>query len=117
MERAKFNKRVQKPGETMDSFIQDLHKIAADCKFGVLTDELIRDRIVAGVGDESLSEELQSKPDLTLEQAITRSRQTEERKRNQNIIRDTQDALAPRENGIKFTKPQAGLHKPLILHV
>ena len=30
-ERAKFNKRVQRPGEPVDLFIQDLYKLADDC--------------------------------------------------------------------------------------
>lgn len=87
VERAKFNKRAQKPGETVDSFIKDLHKLAAECNFGALKEELIRDRIVVGITDDVLSEELQSKPNLTLVQAIQLSRQAEDRKVNQPIIR------------------------------
>ena len=44
IERARFNKRVQRQSETNDSFIQDLYKIAEGCSYGVLEQEIIRDR-------------------------------------------------------------------------
>ncbi|GFS04633.1 Pol polyprotein [Elysia marginata] len=41
-----FNRRVQQPSESVDSFIQDIHKLADKCSYLTLKDELIRDRIV-----------------------------------------------------------------------
>ena len=76
VERANFNQRKQKPGEPIDNFIQDLHKLAAECEYGNLKEELIRERIVVGVLSDSLSEELQAKPKLTLSLAIQISRQS-----------------------------------------
>ena len=64
-ERAKFNRRDQKEGESVDSFITALHGLAEHCKFGVLREEMIRDRIVVGLKDLALSEKLQMDPDLT----------------------------------------------------
>ena len=86
--RAKFNKRVQKQGEEIDVFIQDLHKIADECEYGTLKEELIRDRIVVGVTDDMLSDKLQAMADLTLAQAIQHARQAETRKQSQALIRD-----------------------------
>ena len=93
VERAKFNKRVQKEGESIDTFIQDLHKLADECNYGTLKEELIRDRIVVGVIDDDLSLELQSKAKLTLTEAIQLSRQAEARKESQSIIRDKKEAV------------------------
>ena len=45
-ERAKFNSRIQKEGESADSFITSLYGLAEHCGFGTLHYELIRDRIV-----------------------------------------------------------------------
>ena len=58
-ERAKFNLRSQQEGESVETFITDLHCLAEHCEFGVLKDELIRDRIVVGLKDKKLSEKLQ----------------------------------------------------------
>src|SRR5207249_228345 len=48
-ERFLFNRRVQQPGESVDTFITDLFKLAETCEFAQLKDDLIRDRIVVGL--------------------------------------------------------------------
>lgn len=48
VESHKFNTRIQRAGEEIDSFIADLRRLAANCEFGTLK-ELIKDRIVCGV--------------------------------------------------------------------
>lgn len=65
LERAKFNLRSQQENETVDVFITDLFNLAEHCNFGVLREELIRDRIVVGIRDKALSEKLQLEADLT----------------------------------------------------
>ena len=59
VERVKFNRRVQNQGESVDSFIQDLYKLANEREFGGLKEELIRDGIVVGVREDT--NELQGK--------------------------------------------------------
>ena len=80
--------KYYKQGEEIDVFIQDLHKIADECEYGTLKEELIRDRIVVGVTDDMLSDKLQAMADLTLAQAIQHARQAETRKQSQALIRD-----------------------------
>jgi len=41
VERAHFNKRSQIAGESVDTFIQDLYRLADNCDYGVLKDSLI----------------------------------------------------------------------------
>ena len=82
----RFNKRSQIAGESVDTFIQDLYRLADNCDYGVLKDGLIRDRIVVGVLDDSLSDQLQSKASLTLAQAIQMSRQAESRAENRDLV-------------------------------
>ena len=41
----------------MDSFITDLHALAAHCEYKDLHDEMIRDRIIVGLRDAFLSVE------------------------------------------------------------
>ena len=67
VERARFNTRKQTPEESVDTFIQDLYRIAEDCDYGTLKDQLIRDRIVVGVLDDTLSDRLQAKSDSHLQ--------------------------------------------------
>ncbi|CAG5992962.1 unnamed protein product [Menidia menidia] len=86
-ERAKFNKRVQQLAEPVDSFITALYALAENCEYGALHDELLRDRLVVGLRDSSLSERMQLDKDLTLTKAITMARQSKEIKRQQTDLR------------------------------
>ena len=87
IERAKFNKRSQLPDEPAEQFIANLYNLASDCNFGDLKNELIRDRIVVGIRDASLSERLQMDPELTLEKAKTLVRQREAVREQQQTLK------------------------------
>jgi hypothetical protein len=87
-ERAKFNSRKQEQGEPVDNFIVDLYTLAENCQYGALREEMIRDRIVVGIGDGHLAEKLQLDPDLTLEKAVPQARQSEAVKQQQSTVRE-----------------------------
>lgn len=87
-ERAKFNTRIQKDGESVESFATDLRKLGEHCDYGQLLDEFIRDRIVIGIRDQQLSESLQLDADLTLEKALIKCRQKEAIRRQQNDLQN-----------------------------
>ena len=86
-ERAKFNQRTQMKGESVDTYETNLYKLAENCIFGELRDQLIRDRLVVGLRDYKLSEKLQLDAELTLEKAITQARQHETVKKQQPMFR------------------------------
>ena len=86
-ERAKFNSRKQDDGEPVDDFITDLYTLAKHCEYRELHDQMIRDRIVCGIKDAKLSERMQMDANLTLEKAITMSRQSESVKSQQATVR------------------------------
>ena len=90
VERARSNRRKQHPGEPIETFIQDLHCLAENCKYGTLKDELIRGRIIVGVLDDALYDRLQAKPKLTLAEAVRMSRQSEARQQNHAVVRGEQ---------------------------
>ena len=70
-ERARFNRRVQKEGESVEKFITSLYNLVETCDFGDLKNKMIRDRIVVGIRDQALPERLQTLADLTPEKAKT----------------------------------------------
>ena len=116
VERARFNRRIQRPGESIDSFIQDLYRLADECNYDSLKDDLIRDRIVVGVLDERLSERLQLKADLTLKQAVEISRLHETRKESRDVARGDINSTVefvkkpenPRKSKKQQSKPKGG---------
>ena len=69
-ERYIFNKRTQESGESLDHYLTDIIKQAGRCQYGTLKDELVRDRLVSGIQNDSTRRKLLSKKDLTLTKAI-----------------------------------------------
>ncbi|MCG8093299.1 MAG: hypothetical protein JAZ17_06670 [Candidatus Thiodiazotropha endolucinida] len=76
-ERAKFNQRKQNVGESAEQFIRSLYEISENCDFGTSKNDRIRDAIVIGILDKELSEKMQLRDDLTLENATTMARSSE----------------------------------------
>lgn len=76
-ERARFNRRSQKEGETAEQYITELYTLIEFCEYGDLKEEMLRDRLVVGIRDVGLSDKLQTDPDLTLERAKRMIRQKE----------------------------------------
>ena len=54
-ERVKFNQRKQESGKTIKPFITSLYKLAENCGYGTLRDDLVRYRLVVGIRDKQLS--------------------------------------------------------------
>ena len=70
-ERAKFNMRKQEEEESVVSFIADLYALDEHCGYNALHNEMIRDRLVVGLRDASLSEMLQLDAELTLDKVVS----------------------------------------------
>ena len=91
-DRAKFNSRSQREGESVEDFIYSVHALAQYCSYGDLHDKMIRDRIVVGICDAALSQKLQMDPDLTLEKATKMVRESEAVKKQQKTLRSEEAA-------------------------
>ncbi|GBM57176.1 hypothetical protein AVEN_55066-1 [Araneus ventricosus] len=101
-ERTQFNKRVKLDGESVNTFITALYTLAEYCEYGVLHDELIRDRIVVGIYNKNLSEKLQLDADFTLTKVIESVRLSE-------VVKEQQEKLIEKDsasvNAIPPNKP------------
>ena len=73
-ERVKFNS-MRQGNLTLHQFITGLQTQAKSCDYGVMRDELVRDRIVVGVADEKLREYLINLDGLDLQKCITKAKQ------------------------------------------
>ena len=76
-ERYLFNSSTQGPDEGIDEFVNRLRKQASSCKFGTLTDEMIRDRIVIGLQDKNTKLRLLKEEDLDLNKTVNICRASE----------------------------------------
>ena len=79
--------------------------MAQHCNYGTLHDEMVRDRIVVGLKDKTLSGKIQLKADLTLEKAINQARQKELVRQQQGIIRQ-EEPSASNADRVKSTRPR-----------
>ena len=76
-ERARFNRRDQKEGESAEEYITALYGLIETCEYGALKEEMLRDRLVVGIRDTALSERLQLNAELTLDKTKKAIRQKE----------------------------------------
>ena len=76
-ERHVFNTQNQRIGETIDQYVTELCTKAKSCEFGLLTESLIKDRIVCGITDDGTRSRLLREKDLTLSKALDISRANE----------------------------------------
>ena len=66
---------MEKEGESVEQYITEQYDLVEFCAYGVLKHEMLRDRLVVGIRDLSLSDKLQTDPMLTLEKTKTLMRQ------------------------------------------
>ena len=94
-ERARFNRRDQREGESIEQYLTALYELVEKCDYGELKDELLRDRIVVGIRDVALSEKLQLDATLTLEKAKQKVRQREAVKEQSSKLQGQGDKNDP----------------------
>ena len=92
-ERARFNHRNQLKGESAEQYITDLYRLAETCEYGDMTSQMIRDRLVVGIQNFKLSENLQMDPNLTLEKAKKLIRQSEAVHEHQAILQQAGNSV------------------------
>ena len=69
-ERFRFYKRTQEPHETVSTFIAALKSLAATCDFGDRLEEMLRDKLVTGLKEESTQRVLLTEKALTFARAV-----------------------------------------------
>jgi len=93
----KFNKHVQLAGESAEQFITALYHLAETCNYQDMKAEMICDRLVVGIRDQHLSQQLQMDPELTLEKAKTRTHQKEAVDKQQEFLNDVPEGAISSE--------------------
>jgi len=97
LERAKFNRRNQRVGETAEQYITALYSLVETCEYPAdLVDEMLRDRLVVGMRDSALVEHLQLDSELTLEKTKKAMRQKEAvKEQNQQLQSESGSGVSP----------------------
>ena len=108
-ERSNFNKRTQGENESAESFITAAHKLTETCEYDDLREELICDRIIAGIREQKLATTLMFDDKLTLDKYILQVRQEEQVRKEQEIMNEQQAALKSIENKLRYKQKPTSL--------
>lgn len=76
-ERYMFNKRDQKEGESFDTFLMDIKRLARTCEYKDNEEMMLRDRIVFGIYNSKLRTKLLETQNLTYTTAVEKCRADE----------------------------------------
>ena len=77
----------QKPGESLDEFLQSLHRLAKDCDFKPVTaaqyrEELVRDAFITGIASHSIRQRLLENKTLDLQSAFNQACSLDQAQKN-----------------------------------
>ena len=100
VERYKFHTRVHLPNETVSQFVAELRTIARYCNFKDTLKDLLRDRIVCGINDDTIQRRLLAEKKLTLDKALEIATGMEAAKQNLSEL-----------HGSSTTPKQEDVHK------
>ena len=67
--RFNFNSRTRQSHESVADFIAQLRQLSEYCNFGTNLNDMLRDRLVVGINNDTIQERLLAEVDLTFEQA------------------------------------------------
>ncbi|KAJ1131236.1 hypothetical protein NDU88_009575 [Pleurodeles waltl] len=68
--RYKFYTQPQDHHETINDFVSRLRELSVKCRFGLMTEELIRDQLIVQCRDRKIQERLWAAKDSTLQEVI-----------------------------------------------
>ena len=102
-ERARFYRRNQLDGESAEQYIMELYM--EDCEYSDMKAEMICDRLVVGIRDTALSEQLQIDADLTLDKAKRKIRQREAVHEQQRELKGAEKTSAVGEVQVRRKHP------------
>ena len=92
VQRFKFHTCFRRPGESVSMFLAELRALAQHCNFGATLDDMLRDRIVCGINDDSIQRRLLSEAKLTLKEALKLTLSYESATRNARELQVSQNS-------------------------
>ena len=102
-ERFKFYSAKQYPGQMMENFITEVKTLAASCEFGQ-EDDMVRDRLVMGIANNSLREKLMMDSKLTLKTCQEIIRTHEVNREQMKTMSQEKSSLEVSVDKIKISK-------------
>ena len=70
VQRFKFNSRVRKADESVRNYVAELRKLSEHCEYNDQLEDMLRDRLVCGIGNVQIQTKLLSEKSLTFKKAF-----------------------------------------------
>ena len=112
-ERFKFYKRIQENHESVSNFVAALKSLAATCDFGGKLEEMLRDKLVMGLKEESTQRVLLTEKNLTFARAVEIAVAREAAEKDAREFSQKTNSHTREVNAIKSTSKSGSMPKPL----
>ena len=77
VQRFKFHTRFRRPTETVAEYVSELRALSEYCNFGDSLEEMLRDRLVCGIANETIQSKLLAEKKLTYLDALALAQRLE----------------------------------------
>ena len=101
VERFRFYCRTRKPGESVANFLAQLRSLATRCNYGDSLENMLRDRLVCGINDDSIQKRLLAERNLTYKRAVELARGLETADRNVKLLKSGATSHIKRETPLQ----------------
>ena len=93
VQRFRFHTCFRKPGEAIAAFIARLRSLSEHCTFGDSLEDMIHDRLVCGISEETIQKRLLAESKLTYKKAVELALGLETADKNVKLLRNNQKEL------------------------
>ena len=93
VERFKFHSCFRKQGESVSTFVAELHSLSEYCNFGDTLEVMIRDRLVCVINDNGIQRRLLAEQDLTYKKTVELAQSLETAMQNMKDLKTKKDEV------------------------
>ncbi len=93
VERFQFHSRVQQAGESVATYVAELRRLSQHCQFAKTLEDMLRDRLVCGIGDARIQRRLLSETALDFSKALELAQAMEAADRNAHNLQKASGPL------------------------
>ena len=111
VQRYKFHTRGQHSGESIATFVAELRHLSQDCNFGDSLADMLRDRLVCGVGSVRVQKRLLAEPELTFDSAFKISTAMETAEKNAVDLQASRQGAGEDNSTVSSSKMASDINK------
>ena len=89
VQRYRFNTHYRCVGESVSTYVEELHQLSNHCDCGPFLQQMLQDRLVCGIEDPKIQQRLLAEPDLTFDKAFKLSLTSESADQNAKDLQTT----------------------------